>query len=329
MSSAPSADSSRSCLPAATCSSTAMASEIVLRSLRDAIPTRWPAKVDELRSLRRDQRDIGLAEFLDESGLDLDDIYDGKQLVRPPRRTPAPRCLAPGPNERTLRRAVGRLLHVDDAERLGAYRRLARHGRPPARGVAAPSASGGCSTCSSPPDRPGVITKTTSCRRPSTAVGPPAGARRSCRTVRRARSAGSTTCTRRCRRIRMRRCRSTPATHGSRSCGPRSRSTARKIARVAERRLRGQGAPTPNCSPSRSTRAAAASRRPPATGTTPSAGRSSTGRASPSLVPTARPGLRYQHHEREAAIDPAVRSAAGRRPRVLVPRPRHLPRPRR
>src|SRR5690606_2170135 len=42
------------------------ASEIVLRSLRDAIPSQWPAKVDELRSLRRDQPEIDLATYLDE-----------------------------------------------------------------------------------------------------------------------------------------------------------------------------------------------------------------------------------------------------------------------
>ena len=47
------------------------AAEIVLRSLREAIPSRWPSKVEELRSLRRVHPDIDLAGFLDESGLDL------------------------------------------------------------------------------------------------------------------------------------------------------------------------------------------------------------------------------------------------------------------
>ena len=58
----------------------AVASEIVLRSLRDAIPTRWPAKVDELRSLRTERPNIGLGEFLHESGLDLEDVYDGGRV---------------------------------------------------------------------------------------------------------------------------------------------------------------------------------------------------------------------------------------------------------
>jgi superfamily II DNA or RNA helicase len=55
------------------------ASEIVIRSLREAIPSRWPAKVDELRSLRRERPGIGLAEYLDETGLDLADVYAGSK----------------------------------------------------------------------------------------------------------------------------------------------------------------------------------------------------------------------------------------------------------
>ena len=48
-----------------------------LCSLREAIPTRWPAKVAELRSLLQRHPGIDLAAFLVESGLDLDDVYDG------------------------------------------------------------------------------------------------------------------------------------------------------------------------------------------------------------------------------------------------------------
>ena len=51
------------------------AAEVVLRSLREAIPSQWKAKVDELRSLRRERPDIGLAEYLERVGLDLDDVY--------------------------------------------------------------------------------------------------------------------------------------------------------------------------------------------------------------------------------------------------------------
>lgn len=102
----------------------AKAAEIVLRSLRDAIPTRWPAKVDELRSLRRDGHDLGIAEFLHESGLDLDDVYDGSKSWSDLREAAAAPTLASGPHEAVLRRAIGRLLHVDDRERIATYQRL-------------------------------------------------------------------------------------------------------------------------------------------------------------------------------------------------------------
>lgn len=101
-----------------------VASEIVLRSLREAIPTRWPAKVDELRSLRRERSDIGLGDFLIESGLDLDDVYDGRRSWSDLREDAGAPVLAHGPQESTLRRAVGRHLHIDDGERIGTYRRL-------------------------------------------------------------------------------------------------------------------------------------------------------------------------------------------------------------
>jgi superfamily II DNA or RNA helicase/HKD family nuclease len=101
-----------------------VSSDIVLRSLREAIPTRWPGKVDELRSLRRDRPEIGLSEFLAESGLDLDDIYDGRRSWSDLRDDAGAPVLASGPHESPLRRAIGRLLHVDDGERIAAYRRF-------------------------------------------------------------------------------------------------------------------------------------------------------------------------------------------------------------
>jgi hypothetical protein len=102
----------------------AKASQIVLRSLRDAIPTRWPAKVDELRSLRRERSDLGLGDFLHESGLDLDDVYDGSKSWSDLRQAAGAPILSGGPHEAVLRRAVGRLLHVDDGERISTYLRL-------------------------------------------------------------------------------------------------------------------------------------------------------------------------------------------------------------
>jgi superfamily II DNA or RNA helicase/HKD family nuclease len=100
------------------------ASEVVLRSLRDAIPSRWPAKVDELRSLRQERPDLDLASFLHESGLDLDDLYDGGKSWSDLREAAGAPVLPEGPHEAVLRRAVGRLLHIDDEERISTYQLL-------------------------------------------------------------------------------------------------------------------------------------------------------------------------------------------------------------
>ena len=109
----------------------ALASEVILRSLREAIPTRWPAKVDELRSLRRERPDLGLGEFLHESGLDLEDVYDGSRSWSDLQEAAGALLLPRGPDETVIRRAIGRLLHIDDRERIDTYRRyLARPSAP-------------------------------------------------------------------------------------------------------------------------------------------------------------------------------------------------------
>lgn len=100
------------------------ASEIVMRSLREALPSRWPAKVEELRSLRRERPAIGLVDFLDHSGLELDDVYDGSRCWSDLLDAAGARTAEAGPHETGMRRALGRLLHVDDAARIATYQRL-------------------------------------------------------------------------------------------------------------------------------------------------------------------------------------------------------------
>ena len=51
--------------------------EVVLTALRNAVPSRWPAKIEELRQLRVRAPEIALAEFLSESGLELEELYEG------------------------------------------------------------------------------------------------------------------------------------------------------------------------------------------------------------------------------------------------------------
>jgi hypothetical protein len=101
-----------------------VATDVVLRSLREAIPTRWPQKVEELRSLRRDRGDLQLLEFLDESGLELEDVYDGSRSWSDLQEAAGEPVRVAGPSEPVLRRAMGRLLHVDDEQRVRGWRRL-------------------------------------------------------------------------------------------------------------------------------------------------------------------------------------------------------------
>ena len=107
--------------------------EIILRSLRNAVPSLWAAKVEELREMVRTSKSISLSTFLDETGLDLDDIYDGQKghgwsAMSEQAGIPT---LKSGSKEEELRRAIGRMLHIDDSERLVGYRELLLSDKPP------------------------------------------------------------------------------------------------------------------------------------------------------------------------------------------------------
>jgi superfamily II DNA or RNA helicase len=102
----------------------AVATAIVLQNIRESVPSRWTAKVEELRSLMRAGIDISLARYLGETGLDIADVYDGSRSWSDLKSEAGITLRAPGPQEDTLRRACGRLLHVDDLERIDGYSRL-------------------------------------------------------------------------------------------------------------------------------------------------------------------------------------------------------------
>jgi superfamily II DNA or RNA helicase/HKD family nuclease len=112
----------------------AVAKEIVLRSIRDAIPSTWRERCSELRSIG----EVGLAEYLESSGLDLEDIYTGGHSSSEMRREAGLAAAPEGPAEKALLRAVGRLLHVDDDERLDVYPRLLGTDAPPDVAALAP-----------------------------------------------------------------------------------------------------------------------------------------------------------------------------------------------
>jgi hypothetical protein len=98
-------------------------SEIVLRSLRNALPSRWSQKVEELRLMAADSVP-SLRTYLDLSGLDLEDIYQGGHYWSELKRSagvPIGECPE---GEEVIGRAIGRLLHVNDPGRIEAYRSI-------------------------------------------------------------------------------------------------------------------------------------------------------------------------------------------------------------
>ena len=108
-----------------------VASEIVLQSIRQSVPNRWQAKVEELRLLATSTNDVSIEAFLNETGLDLEDIYTSNKSWTELCREAGIGTLVTGPNENSLLRAVGRLLHVDDPDRLAAYKNIVDSASPP------------------------------------------------------------------------------------------------------------------------------------------------------------------------------------------------------
>ena len=97
-----------------------VATRTVLDSLRDALPSTWAAKAGELAAMA----DPGatLARFLEESGLELEDVYVGDKGWSDLREAAGLPVARAGAHEATLRRALGRMRHVDDAVRFERWR---------------------------------------------------------------------------------------------------------------------------------------------------------------------------------------------------------------
>ncbi|MDP9225855.1 MAG: DEAD/DEAH box helicase family protein, partial [Actinomycetota bacterium] len=103
-----------------------VANEVVLRSIREAIPSRWSAKVEELRSLHQAQGHVTLAQYLAETGLEVGDLYAGNRTWSDLHDAAGLSGEGAGPNEIALRRGLGRMTHIDDEQRIGWYDSLLR-----------------------------------------------------------------------------------------------------------------------------------------------------------------------------------------------------------
>jgi hypothetical protein len=106
------------------------AREIVLDNIRKAVPSRWAAKAQELRQLREEGHG-SLQSYLEASGLELEDVYSGTKSWSDLNEAAGAPVKPAGPNEAALRKSCGRVLHVDDAERLSRFRELLSQVEPP------------------------------------------------------------------------------------------------------------------------------------------------------------------------------------------------------
>jgi superfamily II DNA or RNA helicase len=107
------------------------AAEIVLRSIRLALPVRWEQKVLEMRQFLRAGNAPDLAAFLAHSGLELEDVYTKDRSWSLLCADAGLQAGAEGPQEAVLRRAVARLLHVDDELRIACYLQILSAAEPP------------------------------------------------------------------------------------------------------------------------------------------------------------------------------------------------------
>ncbi|MGC4805111.1 DUF3427 domain-containing protein [Micromonospora sp. DT233] len=107
-----------------------VAKNVVLDNLKTALPTSKRGLVAELRQLG----DVTLAEFLRETGLEIEDVYRSATIGgwAGLRRLAGLGASTPDADDRELGRAIGRMLHLDDTDRLDLLVRVAAGERPPA-----------------------------------------------------------------------------------------------------------------------------------------------------------------------------------------------------
>jgi superfamily II DNA or RNA helicase/HKD family nuclease len=115
-----------------------IASSIVIESIKSAVPSRWTERLEALRQLTAQESNCNLARYLEETGLELEDVYSGNRSWSELRADAGLTNQPDGSQEVALRRACGRLLHIDDMLRISVYRRLLENERAPDLGQLSP-----------------------------------------------------------------------------------------------------------------------------------------------------------------------------------------------
>ncbi len=103
----------------------AVATQHVLDNIRESIPTTWPARARELRRVAEADPAVTLRNFLEQTGIELEEVYANNRIWSDLLEAGGVSTLPAGPHEPALRRAIGRLLHLDDSLRIDQYRALA------------------------------------------------------------------------------------------------------------------------------------------------------------------------------------------------------------
>ncbi len=109
----------------------AVAAEQVLENIRLSLPSTFRGRWQEMLRVAEGAGRITLKAFLDGSGLTLDDVYSNNYSWSDLLVAGGLPVLPEGPAEKALRRALGRLIHVDDALRIDCFRRFAQQPAPP------------------------------------------------------------------------------------------------------------------------------------------------------------------------------------------------------
>ncbi|TDC43094.1 DUF3427 domain-containing protein [Micromonospora sp. KC213] len=106
-----------------------VAKTVVLSNLKSAMPTSKKGLVAELRQLG----EVSLTEFLRETGVEIEDVYRSRSLGgwTGLRRLAGLDVPPPGADDAELGRAIGRMLHLDDVDRLDLLARVAAGDQPP------------------------------------------------------------------------------------------------------------------------------------------------------------------------------------------------------
>ncbi len=108
-----------------------VAADLVLRNVQSSLRIDWKGLVSELRQLG----DVDLSTFLDETGLELDDIYRRRRGGWAGLRRMADLDdTLPGAEDDKLAGAIGRMLHIDDLERLSFITDVLTRSTPPRTG---------------------------------------------------------------------------------------------------------------------------------------------------------------------------------------------------